>query len=492
MAIHVKPVFSARKQLIKQLRQLLARAAVFTLFSIIASALFLYLQLIFIEQNNEFTFTYVYPQETKEEPPQPEPQKSSSVGGSPDFEAAATISPDIIVSTTADSNSLLTPIEMSMSDGLSPVDSLSFDFGTGLIGDGDGGGHGEGSGQGKGKGSGSGSGGGGGYNDDIQIVLALDASGSMQNLFAAVANSLSDVITTLGQAKLNGKPTKVNIGIVVYGHRNKNGGPFVLSRFTTNVKPLRNKVLKTDCNGMNENCGEAIQLAVRKFPWNMRERDDMLKVIFICGNEPFDMGPVNYKTAISQATASNIIVNTVYCGDEDEQWKQAAELGNGRGLSFYFTETKIAPKEAAQRREQILHELYRIPLLPSGPPATQQHLLSTYKPPTAPPKNKKLLPKWLQNHRSNLINGFEWDCVEYCRRIGPERFNLDHIGGRGNLPISLRSKNNDEALRIIRNAAIERERLLNSYRECSVNEFAETILETLQEQALSKGIHIEL
>ena len=507
MAIHVKPVYPARRQLLRNLRRALAIAAGLTLLTIIISALILYLHLIFIEKESSAAFTYVYPQEQQ---PQPEkkPEPTFGGGGSAQEAAAANITPDIIVSTTASTDSQLQPMDFDLADGLAMTDADGFDFGLGLSGDGggagDGGnGNGEGSGQGGGRGDGHGKGSGGGsggYNDDIQVVLALDASGSMDSLFSAVANSLSDVLTTLGNARLNGKPTKVNVGIVVYGQNDKNGKPFILSRFTTNVDKLRNKVTKTACDGSNEPCGEAIQLASRKFPWNMRQRDDMLKVIFICGNEPFNMGKVNYKSAILLAKAKNIIVNTVHCGGPDSQWEEAAVLGNGKGLTFIApvhptVEPQQAPKDpkdAEKLRHKVLTALYHIPMYPIGSPAVQRQLLSAHKPTSAPPKNPKQLSKWMMTHRTALIDGFEWDAVELCRRTGIEQFTLEHIGGRGNLPLSLRGKSDAQALQAIRKAAQERETQLARYRDSNLNDFAEQILETLQEQAQSKGITIEL
>lgn len=491
MAIHVKPVYPARLQLLRNLRRMLALAAGLSLFTIIICALVLYLQRIFIEKEGDATFTFVYPQE-QPTPPKKEPKPAIGGGGSPQEAPPANISPDVIVSTTTSADSLLQPLDFDLGDGLAATDADGVDFGSGLSGDGSGAGEGgKGSGRGNGNGDGSGSGG-PGYNDDIQVVLALDASGSMNHLFAAVANSLGDVLTTLGNAKLNGKPTKVNVGIVVYGQGKKGGAPYVLSRFTTNVNKLRSLVTKTQCDGSDERCGEAIEVATRKFPWNMRERDDMLKVIFICGNEPFDMGKVNYKTAIAQAKASNIIINTVHCGVQDEQWAHAAELGNGKGLIFLGSPQEDTPKLSEKDRQNILTELYRIPLYPIGSPAVQQQLLSAHKPSTAPPKNQKQFSKWMSAHRAALIDGFEWDAVELCRRTGIEQFSLEHIGGRGNLPLSLRGKSDDQALQAIRQAAKAREKLLSQYRNAGINAFAEQILETLQEQAQNKGISIEL
>lgn len=491
MAIHVKPVFSARQQLLRNLRRMLMLALCAALFTLMGGGIVLYLQYFLIEKDGQCTFTYV--EAAKEDPHahQPKPTLPALSGGAEEAAKSASITPDIIVTTAAEDSFSVPTIPFDMADGLGSDATGLFDFGLGLSGEGSGAGGGTGTGSGSGSGSGSG-GGSKGYNDDIQVVLALDASGSMDQLFVAVANAINDVLTTLGNAKLNGKKTKVNVGIVVYGQGKDDGKPFILSRFTTNVGKLAAEIGKTACDGAEEHCGAAIQLAVQRFPWNMRERDDMLKVIFICGNEPFNMGKVDYRAAIAQATAGNIIVNTVYCAEAaDEEWQHAALLGNGRGLTYNFTGSTMTKREADKQRRSALTELSRIPLLPIGSPAEQKERLQQNKQPSAPPSNAKALAKWVSANRELVLDGVEWDAAELCRRIGIDTFSLDHIGGRGNLPLSLRGQSDIEALQSIRAAAKARDYQLSRYKECT-NEFAEQILETLQEQALSKGIVIEL
>lgn len=495
MAIHVKPVSRARYILLHRLRKTLLLAGSAAVLVLFIGAIILYFQFILIEQDKEpTTFSNVFfPEEQKQPEPPQERVSGLSGGGSPPI--SASITPNVIVSTSASSTFEIQPIPDSLGDGLGMAELGGFDFGFGLSGSGTGSGTGSGSGEGSGNGSGRGSGSGGGgrgLNDDIQVVLALDASGSMDELFTAVAGALQNVLTTLGSASLNGKPVKVNLGIVVYGQSNNNGAPFVLSRFTTKVNTLRELVSETACDGAIEECGAALMVALKRFPWNMRDRDDMLKVIFICGNEPFDMGKVDYRTAMAQARAANIIVNTVYCGASDSQWEEAAKLGNGVGLSY------IAPPatETQQNSDQLAYEaligLNKIPLLPTGPPAIQRSLQNEHRSGTPPRNyNSRQATTWLRANRRQLLNGFEWDAVEICRRRGPQNFSLQHIGGRGNLPLSLRGKSDHEAEEYIRELAEKREELLQAYRANS-NLFAEQILETLQEQAQQKGIIIEL
>lgn len=492
MAIHVRPVNRTRHIILRRLRKALIIAAFAALGTILTGTITLYLNYILIEGEKKSTFTYVHAEEvTPPTPPKPETNKSLTGGSS--SSSPSTVTPNVIVSTAPDALTTLTPMDIDMGDGLAGNGLGDFGIGIGMGGDGIGEGFGRGSGKGDADGDDKDKGKRTGYNDDIQVVLALDASGSMNELFAAVAASMEEVLTTLGNARLNGKKTKVNVGLVVYGQSQANGAPFILSRFTTNISRLRAKLKEQPCDGINEECGSAIRFAVHKFPWNMRERDDMLKVIFVCGNEPFDQGPVNYKDAIAQAQGANIIINTVHCGPQDSQWTTAAELGQGMGLAFNMTVSSSEKKATDEEMRKALTALHELPLLPIGSPAVQQEYRKRYSNTAPPPKGKKQLSAWLAHNRERVINGLPWDAAEICRRSGTENFTLANIGGRGNLPLSLRGKSDEEALRSIREVAARREELLQHYKSTAGgSDFAAQILEALREQALQKGINIDL
>ena len=182
-----------------------------------------------------------------------------------------------------------------------------------------------------------------GLNDDVQVVLCLDASASMDKLFVEVSNSLDMLMDSLTSCSLNGKKACVNLGIVVYGQAEDNGAPHVLAPFTTDVKSMRSKLKEVQCDGAAEPCGEVIDFALNNFEWNMRERSDVLKVIFIAGNEDFQQGSLDYHTAMQEAKSKNVIVNTIYCGLPEEaamsdpqarEWADAASLADGMGLSI--------------------------------------------------------------------------------------------------------------------------------------------------------------
>ncbi len=489
MAIHVRSKQVTKKKLAAVLRRMLGMAFCAALLALLLGGLSLYIKKIFTEDSGQSSFTaYETPQETAEEPttiPTPEDLASSASAGAaaPDTSAILTSSQsDISVAADLD----IGDVGEGLADGTGTDDGFGLgDLGDGGLGDGLAT-HNPGSDNGGGKGQ--------GYNDDIQVVLLLDASGSMDQLFVAASQSMENVLTTLSKAKLNGKKTKVNVGIVVYGQMDGNGAPYKLSPFTTQVRKIRTRLEKVKCDGALEECGAAIDFAVRNFEWNRRDRDDMLKVIFIAGNESFAQGNIDYHTAIAAAAEQNIIVNTIHCGAPDMEWEEAAALGKGVGLTLDL-QHQNAPKASVETLLHVLQALHSCKPLPVGPPAVQRTLIDAINKAPAPPngKNEKQLQKWLQDNKERILSGYEWDAIEIYRLMGQDAFSISLLGGQGNLPISLRGKSEEEITDFLRQEADKRTHWLNEYKSIKASgDLGTKMLQALQEQALEKGITIDI
>lgn len=514
MAVRFRINRNVRDERFEMLRRIVRLSAGVAVLGLLVVGLVLYwVRLPFI-QSITASFSLVPEMQVDDTPvKKPEPKRTSEVSG-----GAAQVT-EIAVHTATVSSAALTADVLAQSDfssDFSNVEGDSFSLGVGVdMGDafshvGQGG---QGTGAGKGKGNGSGHAGNQrnkGYNDDIQVVFVLDASGSMDPLFAAVVNSMDRMLSTLSEGTLNGGKVKVNVGVVVYGQRMNDGAPFVLSNFTTNIGDLKSKLSKQDCTGSNEECGRAIDFALDNFPWNQRERDDLLKVIFICGDESFQQGGVDYIKAIQKAKSKHVIVNTVYCRrsglsdkptSDQKEWAAAAELAGGKSLVFVppqipkgekYVETMAGDEERQGIINKVLEGLQKIQPMASGSPAEQMMLLKSATVPPVP-KGKKASQEWYKKYRRILLKGYSWDVVEQCRRLGDDGMTLARLGGRGNLPIALRGMSDEEALEAIRRAAHERTALLKEYEEAQgdVN-FASLLLEVLQDQAEVRSILLEI
>lgn len=506
MAVRFKIKLAANQERYIILRRIVKLAAAASLIGLLVMGLVLYLVRLPFMQDIVTSFTYVTEYQENELPQEkPLPKQSLHTAGSAAGVPDITV-PAIDVSSAVKSVDTMIVSEFGSDFSDMSVDmtslGLALDLGDSVSVGNQGSG---GSGKGKGKGNGWESASSRrlkGYNDDVQVVLALDASGSMSTLFAAVAGAMDRMLTTLAAGQLNGKKIKVNVGVVVYGQGANNGAPFVLSKFTTKVKSLKSKLEAQACDGGNEECGRAIKFALDNFPWNQRDRDDMLKVIFICGDEPFNQGEVDYKLAIKMAVARHIIVNTVHCGGKNSEWEEAAILAKGKGLAFMrpndaepaeqFQEKRSGEEDTAAQELEVLSKLQRIQPLVAGSPSEQKELMKKFSIPPKP-TGKKGIGEWVKKYRLLLTRGFEWDLVEQCRIFGDDYITLERLGGRGNLPLSLRGMSDQEAIEAIRRAAHERQALLQEYQDSrNTGDLAGQLLEVLQEQAEERGIILTL
>lgn len=488
MAIHVRATNTVKLKIASLLRRMLTLALGFSLCFILVSALVMYIikEYVLPEQGSSFV-TYVPPvqKEQKKESrrkTQEDSEAASSAMAAPPAPVIIAQSSDITFDLTFTTDDLVQGD--SGFEGFSPVG-----FGAADLGDGLGAGIGDGIGKGDGKGGGKRYG--DGFNDDIQVVLLLDASGSMDQLFQAASACMEDVLVALSNADINGKKAKVNVGIVIYGQAEQDGAPIKLSPFTTAVNQIRSRLSEVSCNGGLEACGHAISYAVDNFEWNRRDRDDMLKVIFIAGNEPFSQGTIDYRDAIRKATSQNIIVNTIHCGGKNEEWEEAAALGNGQGMhaDFAQTNTPATPQDIFA----VLKELHNCKPLPIGSPAIQKKHITMLNAAKGPSKaDTAIMNKWVRDNKQRIITGYDWDAIEIYRRTPTDQFSIESLGGVGNLPISFRGKSEQELITFLSKEANRRSNLLTQYQAMkSSGELGDLLLNALQDQAETKGITIE-
>lgn len=501
MAIHVRH----RREVLRKIRnRLIATAAAVSFVSILASGITLYL----VHEYRRITlpkFTavpYIPDAAMAQLERQDKPSHSSSSqklsGMTPQ------IQPSVVV---ADTVSAVSVAELDVLDG-SDFDAGEYGASGGLagglgdfggLGDGAGNGHGSGAGEGDGRGAAARRRFGVGKNDDIQIVLALDASGSMDFLFREVSDSMGRMMAVLSKSKMNGRKARVNVGVVAYGAQKDNGMPWKVTDFTTAVEHLRREVAKVSCNGSEECCGAAISFAMTNFAWNRRENANALKVIIVAGNEPFDQGAVDYHALIPDLKASDIILNTVHtCSgyeseNEKNSWREPAQLGGGVALTIQGAGTPES-QQGTQDYVQAVRALVAVPVMPLGGPAEQEmHRARHQRLVQSLPAKEADIAMWMTGDGSELLEGFAWDAVEICRRCGGT-CTLADLGGRGNLPAELRGLHEEEALRRLQELAAQRAAAVQAVKEqlYTSADLCSQILRVLRQQARRHGIDMKL
>jgi hypothetical protein len=171
----------------------------------------------------------------------------------------------------------------------------------------------------------------------IDLVICLDTSNSMDALIDSAKRKLWDIVNEVGRAK----PTpKLRVALYSYGNDGydpKTGWVRKELDLTTDLDKVSEKLFELKTHGGTEYVGRVTNRALHDLDWN--KDAGTLKIIFVCGNEAATQDPeVQLKPLAELAVRSNVIVNTIYCGDpqhsESMAWKQFADWSEGKFMAI--------------------------------------------------------------------------------------------------------------------------------------------------------------
>lgn len=167
---------------------------------------------------------------------------------------------------------------------------------------------------------------------DIDLVLCIDTSNSMDGLIGAAKQKLWDIVNTLARAK----PTP-NLRVALYsygndGYDSKKGWVRKELDFSTNLDKVFEKLFDLKTGGGTEFATRVSHDAIKEQAWSKNPK--ALKMIFVCGNEPANQDSVVTMKAVGDLAATNdITINTIYCGGADDSdcqsWRELARLAKG-------------------------------------------------------------------------------------------------------------------------------------------------------------------
>lgn len=166
----------------------------------------------------------------------------------------------------------------------------------------------------------------------IDVVIALDTSGSMQPLLDAARLKLWEIINDLAGAE----PTPhVRVAFLTYGHvmrRPEDTWVKVWTPFTDNLDLLSQRLFEAKIGGDTEYVARVLEVAFEQLEWT--ESDDALRLLFIVGNEAADQDPVvKLEDVGAEAIRRGIVVNAIYCGSHKvsmaKSWMRLAEVSGG-------------------------------------------------------------------------------------------------------------------------------------------------------------------
>lgn len=167
----------------------------------------------------------------------------------------------------------------------------------------------------------------------IDVIFALDTTGSMGGLIEAAKEKIWSIATTLSR----GQPApEIRIGLVAYRDR---GDAYVtqVHDLSTDLDSLYATLMDFQADGGGdgpESVNQALDDAVNKVSWS--QDANAYKVVFLVGDAPPHMDyqdDVKYPQILAQAAGKGIVVNTIQAGNQHDTqlaWMKIAQAGSGK------------------------------------------------------------------------------------------------------------------------------------------------------------------
>ena len=202
----------------------------------------------------------------------------------------------------------------------------------------------------------------------VDVVFALDTSGSMEQLLNASRARIWDVINEL--ARMMPTP-ELHVGLLTYGadEAGANNNWIVKQNdLTDDLDTVYARLMGLTTAGSEEYVGQVLHEAV----WNMNWSRDpkALKIIFLAGNEVADQGQIPFADAADDARREGIIVNALYAGAREqgivEKWPDVARAGRGNFSAIDPTSSTIQIATPQDERLLELNALLNKSYVPYG------------------------------------------------------------------------------------------------------------------------------
>lgn len=165
----------------------------------------------------------------------------------------------------------------------------------------------------------------------IQVVFALDATGSMSGLIKAAKEKIWSIAGSLSQTE---NAPKIEIGLLFY--RDK-GDAFVTKSvmMQEDLDKVYEKLMDIKADGGGdepESVNLALHEAINKFAWS--QNPNTYKTVFLVGDCPphMDYREIQYPTTCIRANEKDITINTILMGNNSQAeriWKSIATKTNG-------------------------------------------------------------------------------------------------------------------------------------------------------------------
>lgn len=343
-------------------------------------------------------------------------------------------------------------------------------------------------------------------NKHIKIALLLDTSNSMDGLIEQAKSQLWTIVNELSSAKCeDDSELKIRIALYEYGNdwlSAESGYIKQVCPLTNDLDQISEKLFALRTNGGDEYCGQVIQTSLADLEWGTNEND--LKMIFIAGNEAFTQGKINYREACLKAKKSNIVVNTIFCGNFDQgvnsNWKSGADLTGGSYMSIEQNRKTVFIDSPYDDRLDSLNTALNNTYIPYGNQGRLKKANQMQQDLNAETYGKANKVKRAITKSSVHYDNKNWDLVDASKESDEviEQIDID------DLPEEMKSLDKEERKNYIQTKSEERGRIQSEIQSLSTkrktyiaaqssngnqeSSLDQAMIQALKKQAIAKGL----
>ena len=170
---------------------------------------------------------------------------------------------------------------------------------------------------------------------DVDIIVCLDTSGSMESLIDSARARLWDIVTEVMELEPN---ANLRVGLLTFGNptdgaSKADGYVLLRSDLTNDLDGLYDELFSLTTSGGDEYVGWAVDTALKQVSWSTE--DNAAHIVFVAGNESADQGrnTRDFRDVMRQANEQGVVVNALFAGNEsqgrDLHWDEVATRGGG-------------------------------------------------------------------------------------------------------------------------------------------------------------------
>lgn len=342
----------------------------------------------------------------------------------------------------------------------------------------------------------------------IEIAVCLDTSGSMDGLIDSAKQKLWAVVTDMGTAKPS---PKLRVALYQYGNDGLNpqtGWVQQLCPLTDDLDSVYEKLFALKTNGGTEFVARVVRDASQELKWSSDQTT--LRMIIVAGNEPATQDTqVKLEEACKLAAGKGIIVNSIFCGSEQEGrstgWADVARLADGRYSAIDQNGGTVVVNTPFDKEIADLGTKLNTTYVPYGMAgaggANRQHLQDTNAASISPSAAAQRAAGKAQGQYSNS----SWDLVDAVQR---EKLEVSSLK-QADLPKEMQGMNAAEQAKFVQEKTDQRKAVqdqinqLNARRESYVKDemqkrglnensaFDTALRNAIHDQAAGKGIQFQ-